>query len=687
MSKFELGLNPLWLLLCLAVALGFSLFLYFRFKSIWPQKWNVPLGILRFLGVFTLLFLLLNPLIRSIENQTQKPKIHILVDNSESLMIVDPTLKTKISATLSQLTEALKPLEYELFDLEDVIKSKGSINYSRTSTNLNQAIQNSHNLGAGEHQVATILISDGIVNQGLGLKDIISSKPIFAIGVGDTNKINDVFISELYVNKTSYKGNEFPVQVSVQAKGYKGKSSKVVFKVEGQIVDSKVVNFKSNNDLIDLNFNYTSKKAGHLKVECIVEAFNDEKIKVNNHKSRYVLVKDGRKKIAIVAASPHPDIKAIKTSIEKLDKYEVELIILSFGAKTPDIKGIDAFILHQVPCRNCSGNLLNQIIDSKKPLWYITGLQSDYASFNKYNKVLTVKGLRGVDHVGGKIKSDFDLFTTEEFDFDYIQHAAPLKAPFSDLDLSPGTQVLFEQTIGTTSNGKALMAYNHQTNKEFVTLGEGIWQWKMFEYLEYENTNNFDLMISKIIGLIDGNQQETQFEVLVQKESYLESEKPSFAVTVKNELGELIYDQPIDLLIKRKDTVISKMNFKVSASDPFYKLSSLKEGIYTYVATTKVGGKTLKDAGSFSVSDLKLESKDLRADFDGLQTLSKNSKGEFYAIDKVDVKQLAEKLKQYPSKIISFEQEKFFNELFWILVLILSLFSIEWIARKYLGDV
>ena len=94
MSKFEFGLNPIWLLPCAMIALGFSLFLYFRYKSIWDAKWNLYLGISRFLGVFALLFLLINPLWRQIENQIVKPKVQIIVDDPDytvrdRLLLVD----------------------------------------------------------------------------------------------------------------------------------------------------------------------------------------------------------------------------------------------------------------------------------------------------------------------------------------------------------------------------------------------------------------------------------------------------------------------------------------------------------------------------------------------------------------------------------------------------------------------
>ena len=118
MSKFEFGLNPIWLLPCAMIALGFSLFLYFRYKSIWDAKWNLYLGISRFLGVFALLFLLINPLWRQIENQIVKPKVQIIVDNSESMLLADKDIQSKVKAAIQKINSSYKDVQLELFDLD-----------------------------------------------------------------------------------------------------------------------------------------------------------------------------------------------------------------------------------------------------------------------------------------------------------------------------------------------------------------------------------------------------------------------------------------------------------------------------------------------------------------------------------------------------------------------------------------
>jgi hypothetical protein len=300
---------------------------------------------------------------------------------------------------------------------------------------------------------------------------------------------------------------------------------------------------------------------------------------------------------------------------------------------------------------------------------------------------LELRGVRGVDHVTGILKSDFELFDTQDMNFDFLIHSQPLKVPFAETSPKAGTKILFEQQIGNASNGKILFAYNNQSVKEFVTLGEGLWQWKMTENLENSHSLNFDLLVSKIVGLIDGNSEESQFEVVSQKENYLASEKPSFAITIKNELGELAYDNSVNLQIKKDGKVVSNSSFKVSENDPFYRSSPLKEGLYTYHASCKIGDKTYTDAGSFSVNELELESKNLKADFDGLKMLATQTQGEFNILQNPDFTKLLARLNSFPTKILSFEQEKYLHNLWWAILLVLILLSVEWLARKLLGDI
>ena len=74
----------LWMLLALVVALGITWFQYF-YKSTQRSRTIKLLFVLRFLAVFGILLLLINPKVIKNQYQTEKTPLIIAVDNSRSI--------------------------------------------------------------------------------------------------------------------------------------------------------------------------------------------------------------------------------------------------------------------------------------------------------------------------------------------------------------------------------------------------------------------------------------------------------------------------------------------------------------------------------------------------------------------------------------------------------------------------
>ena len=77
--------SPAYILVCLAVGVGYALLLY-RTTHPWPVLINRVLFGMRAVLAFLLAFLLLGPIIRQITNFTEKPLFVILRDNSGSVI-------------------------------------------------------------------------------------------------------------------------------------------------------------------------------------------------------------------------------------------------------------------------------------------------------------------------------------------------------------------------------------------------------------------------------------------------------------------------------------------------------------------------------------------------------------------------------------------------------------------------
>ena len=128
-----------------------------------------------------------------------------------------------------------------------------------------------------------------------------------------------------------------------------------------------------------------------------------------------------------------------------------------------------------------------------------------------------------------------------------------------------------------------------------------------------------------------------------------------------------------------------KYTFTTSTSNSALKLSGLKEGIYTYQATTSRGSKRESASGRFTVRKLQLELLDQSADFAILRDLSTNTKGRFFHAS--DISDINATFKELNARTVVHSQEDFSSiiNIKLIFFMLLLLISTEWFARKYGG--
>ena len=116
--NYELYTDYKWyfFLFCLLLGLGYALLLYFRNKkSSLSPKVRIVLGVLRFLSISILAFLLLSPLVKQQLTNKEKPIIIVGQDNSSSIMLNSDSLfyKNNYIPLLQQtIAELEKDYEY-----------------------------------------------------------------------------------------------------------------------------------------------------------------------------------------------------------------------------------------------------------------------------------------------------------------------------------------------------------------------------------------------------------------------------------------------------------------------------------------------------------------------------------------------------------------------------------------------
>ncbi len=685
--------SPWFVFLCILIGAGYAYFLYQK-PSVWGKNINRFLTGIRFLLVTLVSILLIGIFLNSVKKYYEKPIYALLIDNSQSITFLqDSSFQQKIIKSLQTVSAKLTENGYQV-DYYDLNQKQGNIQdlqFQANATNIGKSLSQIQSDYENQNLAGVVLLSDGICNQGILPTYQSYPFPIHTIGVGDTTIHQDLQIRKLTYNKVSYLNNQFSIIAEIDNKGYQGQNTKVLLKQNDTILSEQVVNFYQQEGVQKIQFLTTAKKIGKIRYQVELKSLENELTTTNNIRNAYIDVVQQKEKILLLANAPHPDIKMFRSVIQKQEKYELDVVIL---ANTPQYKWVrkspySLVIFHQLPhVKQKHQKLVEEITKSDVSLLYVIGKETKIATFNDQNKLLTIKQqLVQHDEVHGVWNSTFEKF---EFDVEkwapFIE-APPLEVPFAEYNLKNNTEVLLFQQLGSASTKKPMVLFGEQNNRKIgVMIGEGFWKWRMFEQLYSNKIEVFDDFIKKYFQLLTVKKDKRKFVVQPKADEIFESENISFSIHCYNDIYEEIFNQDITLKIYDEENKMSEFHFTTNNVNDNYQLNQLKEGVYRYVATTKIDGKIQTKSGSFLIKAMRLEELNLVADFDLLAKIAQNTQGNFSLFQENNKNLLKTLLKKKPQEVIhSTEQELEIIHFKWICYLLILLVSIEWGTRKFMG--
>jgi len=683
--------SPLWyVLLCIAIA-GLGAFLLYRKDRNLAELstlWKRVLAALRFLSLFFLAFLLLEPLLEYSKKKVEKPIIVLAHDNSESMVFANDSVVVK-----SQLEESYNSLkaklsaDYEVvsYSVGDKVSENPTFDFKDKQTNLSEFFTEIQNRYYNRNLGGIVLASDGIYNSGGNpvfeakkLKNV----PVFSIQVGDTTPQKDLLIEEISHNRLVYKGNKFPVVVTVKAEQLNGVKTNVVVSKNGRVLGKKPISVNNDLYLTQSSFELESEGTGLQKYDVRVETVNGEFTTTNNYKSFYVDVLESKQKILILANSPHPDINALKLGFQSNENYEVTTnLAQDFKDK---IEEFSLVVLYNLPSQNEGLSLLK---DKEVPLLLVVGNQTNVNSFNALKKGVTINNSKEFTEAQAYVNTDFSQFTISPGLVSFVNSFPPVQVPFTQkYSVSNSTETAIYQRIGPVKTKYPLLAFNKNgAYKTGMLLGEGIWRWRLQDYSNNGSSDLFNELIVQTAQYLVSKEDKSLFRVF-RKTAYSENEKVQFEAEVYNKSYELVTTSDANMKIFNEQK--EEFSYTFSKVGDSYKLNSgsLKPGSYTYVATSTSKGGKLTRTGEFSVEELKVEQNNTVANHQLLFNLSDVTGGEVLSIS--GLSSLDEKLKKQENLVDVIYQEKDVDDLINMKVIfffILLLLGIEWFVRKRNG--
>jgi hypothetical protein len=681
--------SPWFLLLCILAGVAYAWLLYSG-KHVWGKKINLLLSALRFLLVSLLAFLLLGPLIKHYKNNLEFPSVVIALDNSQSVGYTTKTeelsyIKGQITALSRTLGADNVKVEIRLLDRTISPEELQKIPFNLTSTNLSKLLSEIQSDYTNRNLAGILLLTDGIHNQGVAPNYERYHFPVHTVGLGDTVPKKDISIKTLLYNKISYTGNSFPVMAEIHNTGFKNRQVTVLLKQNGNILQKKTVLLKNEKEIAEAEFQVSAEKNGlqHYIVETV--PLEEEFSKNNNLRHAYVEVIEGKEKILLVATAPHPDIKAIRSAVEKKQNYEMQVYIPGIDEFKND--KFDLVIFHQIPDNYHTAEALkDKFLKEQVPVLFIVGSQTNLGLFNSSTHLINISGRTNqTDEVIPFFNEAFGKFRFEPEDKKVLNAYPPITVPFGNYGLSNEAEVILYQKIGLVPTKKPILAVSSGQPKIGVFVGDGLWEWQLHEFNETNDTKTFDKLITNLIQFLSSREDKRKFRVYPVSNEFLLSEPLLFETEIYNDIYEKVYGHKVDLKIKDEKGGVISYSFENGETSPRFQVKGLPQGIYKYEATATVNNKTEKSSGEFSVKDLNLEAFNTTADHEILKLLASQSGGRFFLPSALP--EVAAFLKQQHLKNIIHTQEEYEDLVStpWILCLLLLFVFTEWFVRKYKG--
>ena len=498
----------LYIILAGMIALGLALFQYFT-KKRQLSKLSVLFTFLRFLTIFSVLLLIINPTFDQIKIAIEKPNLVLAIDNSSSIKHLKQNV---IALEFINKIKANKDIQdkfnVDYYSFGETLKVTDSITFSDKQTNISKAFIQLNQIYK-QTVSPTILISDG--NQTYGNDYQFSSnsykQPIYPIILGDTITYTDLKIQQLNVNKYAYLKNKFPIEAILVYNGNNTVKSTLIIKKGNVTVYSKSVNFSKNNNSKAINFTLPANSVGVSNYKATLVPIENEKNKINNSKNFAVEVINQKTKIAIVSDFSHPDIGALKKSIESNEQRSVS--ILTPKEIINEINDFQLIIIYQP--NNKFNILLEKLKSLKKNKFVITGTKTNLGFLNRVSENFTQNITNQTENYQAELNINYSPFIIEDLSFESFP---PLLSNYGEVKFNvPFQSILNKRINGVTIKEPLLVTTETNGVREAILFGENIWQWRAQSFLNDKSFNPFDNFTGKLIQYLASNKQKSRLNI------------------------------------------------------------------------------------------------------------------------------------------------------------------------------
>ena len=638
------------------------------------------LFVLRFLALFILLALVLEPAATLLFIRHERPVVAVVVDGSASMTIADregnrqAVLDSLLrSETIEQLSANYDLKFYEFTDgvHHFTPDQRESLGIGGRVTNIGGALQAVRDSLENEHLQSFLLVTDGGNNVGQDPGRVAQSLeyPVFTIGIGDSTELKDVALVKLVTNEVTYTGKESSVVATIRSSGLGEKRVPVTLQDSNSILDSKHLLLSASGGEQVITLQYTPQEEGTHKYTVSVPLQEGETITQNNSRKFVVRVLQSKIRVLIVAGSPQYECTFLKRTLEQDEDIEVTLTIPkkeggyyddALPAHEDDLNEFDALILLAVPRSVLGQSVEDAIVDfvanEGKALLMVPGRNA--ATWTRYSDspiadMLPVQILTARDHF--HTSNLIPLLTVEglshpvtRLDEDVAANERkwsdmpPLLGAVKNCRPKPEAMILstYPQIKSGESNTPFIALQRFEKGKTMVINGLPLWRWHFMFWSIGKSAADYVQFITNAVRWLTTQEESDFVTITTGKKMYRSGEQIDFSAQVYDEQYRALDGAEVVVTIAPQDTSrdalgTTAFNFPLLQKGDGWgryegTLKTLPPGDFQYTGTALFKGRSLgRASGVFSIEEYSMEFENTRMNVDLLRRLAETSGGKY----------------------------------------------------------
>jgi len=624
---------------------------------------------LRISSIFLLLIVLYNPIFKITHEFIKNKKVVFFIDNSKSLSSLKASdLIINLNNNKKKLNEKGIDTEYYIFgDSLKKINSMSEITFNDRNTDFNDIINNINKIDASEY----ILISDGMHNVGMVLKDNDILNPIYSFGIDQSSELHeDLKIDSLKITSNKKDSLHIKCQISVN-------------------VNNDYKNIKINLS----NKNYSDLNISNITIDKGKNVLNHEIVIAKDYLSDYNIIEIQKIDTEFNFLN---NFSSLKLNYNQLKQYKAALFSGRLSNNTKIIKKIlnnnDNIIFEHFFRKKDLDDFINNNYDII--IFDSFPINNEQIQFINNNKINSLKFL----YFHGPSRDD-DLFISNRYLSNFGYKIVSYDKNLNDLYLKPIINDNFVNNIINqivpissnilVSNKKKSSIVDSKNNSVLIDyLNDSLFVFlpdlktianETKRFYDKDNLSHLiDYYINKTIAqkdILKLYSNETNFNINDSVEMYLRIEDNYF----ENHLVDLfIYNKNNDIVYKIDSfDLINDKTYR-------YSIKLDEEGKYSAKVFLRLDNENIIQSNRIEFNILKIDEElyNIGLNEDILRKISFDSNGDYFSIENLSghINQIND------SKLNTFKTNKIklFNfQPFWFIILFLLI--IEWIIRKNKG--